>query len=572
MNNSTTLIKVFVSSLLLHAASIIPANLAKLRLKRAPLLYSINTNSLHHTTHANMASLPSVPAELLFLVYSLLPSRHDLLSLSLVCHKIRPSAQTELHTAINLNQPKWDCHSEYPTISTIGLLLRTLINRPDLAKDVRRLNMVVVKQYLVHYGHEITAPSNIPPEAFSKLNPLVQLPSSIWNLGLVLLKQHEYYNEAWMNCMEAGYEPAFAGLVLALIPSLECLSMRIYTYDVYKSSIGTIKGFKNINHFSTRANHFSTRSFFGVQTKDFQIGLIAGLANLKSIHFHGELPGQILKADSLRTAEFRMQRIPRCILQTVAQTCSSSRITTLIIHLDVAILEDQFDLVETKYQFLLRFIVGLKYLTYLNFQLFMPPWSNNTRISPCGGYDKILALIPNPNLKTLVIDEANIDWSRRRWSSGHPAISHHDIPCATELLGLPSLQRIVAPQAFFFNAWWENPAILLKRCAIPVSITNLEIIDPTHVADTFAKEVMGLRHTYENVRQILLWYDRQKVHVVADEGLEKVVQKTLGLSLGDAEAIHIAIQEGSVWGQLKHAGVEILEDWGMEKGWRLIRN
>jgi hypothetical protein len=88
----------------------------------------------------------------------------------------------------------------------------------------------------------------------------------------------------------------------------------------------------------------------------------------------------------------------------------------------------------------------------------------------------------------------------------------------------------------------------------------------------FAKEIMDLRHTYKNVRQILLWYDRQKVHVVADEGLENIGQRTLGLSLGDAEAIHIAIQEGSVWGQLKHAGVEVIEDWEMKKGWRLIRN
>jgi hypothetical protein len=375
-----------------------------------------------------------------------------------------------------------------------------------------------------------------------------------------------------MDHLEAGYEPAFAGLVLALVPSLECLSMQIYTYDVYKSGIGVVNGFKNTNHFSTRANHFSTRAFFGVKTKDFQIGFIPGLENLKSIHFHGELPGQILNANSLRTAEFRMQRIPRCILQTVAQTCSSSHIATLIIHLDIAVLEDQFDLVEAKYQFLLRFIAGLEYLTYLNIQLFMPPWSNNTRISPWGGYDKILALVQNPTLKTLIIDEANIDWSRRRWDAGRPGLSHHDIPCATELVGLPSLHKIVAPQAFFFNTWWEDPAILLKRCTMPATITNLEIIDPTHFAEMFAKEIMDLRHTYKNVRQILLWYDRQKVHVVADEGLENIGQRTLGLSLGDAEAIHIAIQEGSVWGQLKHAGVEVIEDWEMKKGWRLIRN
>jgi hypothetical protein len=539
---------------------------------RAPLSYTTRALSIRHNTLANMASLPSIPAELLFLIYSLLPSRHDLISLSLVCHKLRPSAQTELHTVIDLNQPKWGCSTEYPKISTIGLILRTLIERPDLAKNVRRLNMVVVKQYLMHYGHVTTAPSNMPSDVRLKLNPSVQLPSSIQDLNLVPFKNQGYYNETWMNLLEAGYEPAFAGFVLALVPSLECLSMRIYTYDVYKSTIGMIEGFKNINYFSTRANHFSTRSFFGIQTRDFQIGLIAGLANLKSIHFHSELPDQILNAGSLRTAEFRMQRIPRCILQTVAQKCSSSRITTLIIHLDVAILEDQFDLVEAKYQFLIRFIVGLEYLTYLDVQLFMPPWSSNTRISPWGGYDKILALIQNPNLKTLVIDEANIDWSLRRWGAGRPAVSHHDIPCATELVRLSSLQKIVAPQAFFFNAWWENPAILLKRCAMPATVTDLEIIDPTHVVETFAKEILKFRHMYENVGQILLWYDQQKVHVVADEGLEKVVQRTLGLSLGDAEAIHIAIQEGSVWGQLKHAGVGVSENWEMKKGWRLIRN
>ncbi|KAF2790741.1 hypothetical protein K505DRAFT_419623 [Melanomma pulvis-pyrius CBS 109.77] len=506
-----------------------------------------------------MASLPNLPVELLFLTYSFLTHKHDLLALSLVSRKLRPSAQKELHRTITLKQSNWAYGVQDLESSKIGYVLRTLIERPDLAKSVRKLNVVVVKHCLEN-RYQITSSDT----CYSPWN------ISIRRMCQDYLKRQEYCNETWMTHIEANYEPALTGLIIALVPSLESLRMRIYTNQEYASAYCKISGFQDLDFFSARASHFSTRAFFGTEPKNFDISHIPGLASLKCIYFHSELPGQIVNSSNLRTAEFRLQRLPRCIAPTLSHTSKSSNITTLIIHFDVAVLEDQFDLVDAKYEYLKRMITSLKTLTYLSIQLYMPPWSNNTRIEPWGGYDKVLALVENSTLKSLVIDEANIDWSRRRWNDLRRGTTNYDIPCAAALLHLPNLQRIVAPQAFFFNAFKEDPTILCRRCEIPASVTSVEIIDPTSVAGVFAKHLLDCAGSYDGLRKIGLWYDVQKIHLVANHGLDKILISQPDLPSEEAEALQTAMKETSVWGRLKNAGIDVVEEWETKRGWRIV--
>ncbi|PZD38946.1 MelB, Na+melibiose symporter transporter [Pyrenophora tritici-repentis] len=144
-----------------------------------------------------------LPDELLIHVASYLPDSTaptHLRNLSLVSRKLRPAAQETLHGTVKLIV-SCGCH---PKVNAVLKLLRTLLDRPDLALKVKTLRMRTVRKNIAKLCDD---------QGFD-LEPLRT--RSLARLGeLGYTKSHPWYRTV-QNSIESG----FAGVLMTLVPTL----------------------------------------------------------------------------------------------------------------------------------------------------------------------------------------------------------------------------------------------------------------------------------------------------------------------------------------------------------------
>ncbi|KAF2624056.1 hypothetical protein BU25DRAFT_305127, partial [Macroventuria anomochaeta] len=189
-----------------------------------------------------------LPEELLLQVALYLPDsttpRH-LKNLCLTSRKLRPIAQEALHTTAKL-AISCGCH---PKVNAVVKLLRTLLDRPDLATKVKTLRFRAVRKRVdnlyAEHGFEILG---------------------FRNRCILQVEELGYQStHPWWRSINNSVESAFGGLLLALLPNLTDLDFWIKDHHRGPPSSecisglwgGTappetiVHGWKNISHLVT---------------------------------------------------------------------------------------------------------------------------------------------------------------------------------------------------------------------------------------------------------------------------------------------------------------------------------
>ncbi|KAF3034318.1 hypothetical protein E8E12_004601 [Didymella heteroderae] len=192
--------------------------------------------------------LDQLPDELLLQVALRLPDSatpKHLKNLSLTSRKLRPIAQEALHTTARL-AISCGCH---PKVNAVVKLLRTLLDRPDLASKVKTLRFRAVRKRV----ERLYAESGFELIAFRD-----RCISKLEELGY-------RSNHAWWRSINNCIESAFGGLLLALLPNLIDLDFWIKDHQrgppssecitgMWGSTAppeAIIHGWKNIRHLVT---------------------------------------------------------------------------------------------------------------------------------------------------------------------------------------------------------------------------------------------------------------------------------------------------------------------------------
>jgi hypothetical protein len=169
--------------------------------------------------------LDQLPEELLLQVARQLPDSatpKHLKNLSLTSRKLRPIAQEALHTTARL-AISCGCH---PKVNAVVKLLRTLLDRPDLASKIKALRFRAVRKRVerlyAESGFELLA---FRDRCISKLEKLGYRPTHAWWRSI-------------NNCVES----AFGGLLLALLPNLTDLDFWIKDHQRGPPSSECISG------------------------------------------------------------------------------------------------------------------------------------------------------------------------------------------------------------------------------------------------------------------------------------------------------------------------------------------
>ena len=197
---------------------------------------------------AGAMRLDQLPEELLLQVASYLPDsaapRH-LKNLCLTSRKLRPIGQEALHTTARL-AISCGCH---PKVNALVKLLRTVLDRPDLAGKVKTLRFRAVRKQIMQLYAE---------QGFEFLGFRGRCIMKLEDLGYD--KSHP-----WWRSVNNSVESAFGGLLLALLPNLTNLDFWIKDHQRGPPSSECISGlwggttppqpilhgWKNINHLVT---------------------------------------------------------------------------------------------------------------------------------------------------------------------------------------------------------------------------------------------------------------------------------------------------------------------------------
>ncbi|KAF9696625.1 hypothetical protein EKO04_005194 [Ascochyta lentis] len=192
--------------------------------------------------------LDQLPEELLLQVAFHLPDSatpQHLKNLCLASRKLRPIAQEALYTTARL-AISCGCH---PKVNALVKLLRTLLDRPDLASKVKALRFRAVRKCVekvyVEHGFDFL---HFHARCISKLDEL--------GYGSTHL---------WRRSIDNSIESAFGGLLLALLPNLTDLDFWIKDHQRGPPSSECIsglwgatspphailQGWKNISHLVT---------------------------------------------------------------------------------------------------------------------------------------------------------------------------------------------------------------------------------------------------------------------------------------------------------------------------------
>jgi hypothetical protein len=169
--------------------------------------------------------LDQLPEELLLQVALQLPDSatpKHLKNLSLTSRQLRPIAQEVLHTTAKL-AISCGCH---PKINAVVKLLRTLLDRPDLASKVKTLRFRAVRKRVEKLYAE---------NGFELLVFRDRCISKLEALGY-------QSNHAWWRSINNCVESAFGGLLLACLPNLTDLDFWIKDHQRGPPSSECISG------------------------------------------------------------------------------------------------------------------------------------------------------------------------------------------------------------------------------------------------------------------------------------------------------------------------------------------
>jgi len=193
-----------------------------------------------------MGHILRLPDEILLHAASYLDDATDYCALALTCHRLVPISQELLFTS-----PVLDRTSDGGAGSPIVSFLRTLLLRADLANFVQCLT-IKTRSRTINHRAECTQTCCCGLDQTK------------------ILLQQRFENEgnpggaAWPALLQQGREPAFAGVIITMLPSLHEITMR---------------------HTSETTDHIKVADFFGAPDASASIG-VPSLQSLLSFKVH----------------------------------------------------------------------------------------------------------------------------------------------------------------------------------------------------------------------------------------------------------------------------------------------
>lgn len=184
-----------------------------------------------------MATFTSLPAELLSNVAGALDIK-ELLSLSLVTREMRDIAQDVLYQDITLRP--WGDPEQFPRVpKTTIRLIRTLLDRPDLAKKVRALELHTCTSRRLYSKEESYLEEKFSGGFCGDDEDTAALSEQcIKYLKSPQVSEDGSTSTEWHRMLQAYHQTAFAGVVLALLPRLETL--KAYVWETNQNQISAV--------------------------------------------------------------------------------------------------------------------------------------------------------------------------------------------------------------------------------------------------------------------------------------------------------------------------------------------
>ncbi|KAF2854310.1 hypothetical protein T440DRAFT_486886 [Plenodomus tracheiphilus IPT5] len=393
-----------------------------------------------------MATEPPIsrlPEELLLLIAVHLPDSgtpQHLKNLSLVSRKFRPAAQEALHAIAKLSL-SCGCH---PKVNAAVKLLRTLLDRPDLASKVRVLRFRTVRKNIAKFYES---------QGFDL--------SSLRDCSLSRLQELDYgKSHPWWRSIENAIESAFAGLLLVQLPNLVHLDFWVKDHHRGPPSSECITGlfgsscppatlahvWKGIKHLTLGDTHMlkcglEFPSLTSLDLKTISIGTVLRLNG----------PGCLQGTDQLRK---------------LALTCSIQFADRPLVEKADVQLSDVFDALGCRQLCDLKILlindgyhIGDDLLTQLDAGYFMDQL--------CKVQDTLesLAITFEP-----ADDETELEWLLDMCTHPKESLRH-----------FAALKRLIIPQVFVFavtSVTFAHPGITCQPKDLPEKLESLEMLYP----------------------------------------------------------------------------------------------
>ncbi|KAI4953274.1 hypothetical protein J4E86_006815 [Alternaria arbusti] len=436
-----------------------------------------------------MTDLCGLPDELLLAVAKCLRDDtkngySDLNHLALNCRKLRPIAQEVFHTDISIT----------PTLKRgLARLARTLLQRPDLARRVLKLNIELSGMPLTHHrncvseGHyfedsEVECTCGIPYLGTHFMGFLIGVKSKD---GVPLR------NKGWEDMLMRGEDTALVGLILCVTPALSDLTLMIWDSprcnDFDNNNVAWAefeKVFENITRQKDLADCFQ------------------GLSSLKRLVTDGYPPCSWLSLPRLEAARINLFEDPSyntMISQITPGATVSTTLTRLVIQPEFEALYS-YDAIymDGFYGHVRSVIRGLTNLTHLFilYRAIVDPYGRFDPLNtPRGSFAHIVSHLESRSLTNLTLDvePALKDLVRYMIMLEYT----RGVSPMTWLAGLPKLRNLNAPQEAFFSANEE-----FRTCHLPTTIESISIMDATYETKRYLKHLLDLQTEWPNLKTI----------------------------------------------------------------------
>jgi len=443
-----------------------------------------------------MASLTSLPNEVLSdileYVHNASESSNDLHSLLLVARRISRVAKDILYKAPRLLKPKPDdCVSWHlRRAHQVRGLLRTVITRPDLAKQIYQLDLTVVLYRRLESSQE--EPNEQPGSTRQYHCPN----DEVFDLDSTRVKNMKQVNSSWKNQVRAGLEPAMAGLILALAPSLKHLMINSFLKHpeppLSESPTPDLPSFESLYS----AQSLTPLDWFG-RHPNFDLSSVAGLAHLISLRCTGLVPRPVMIQPSLRSLDIATLNfapdIPLDLLMPLADDSAVGNLVHLTLHAGCTTIHEEFPMAPgfptpSHVLYLTRLtrcfpaLIALHLVVDGNFMFWLD-----------AGYNYTIERIDIPNLQILTIDTRGVKGD---------GVGIHKVTGITQLTRLPRLRRIVAPHdAFVTNGCFQLHAF--------ASVESMEVIDPPEDFIRCMLDTMADDDCLPNLSAVVVWREHE---------------------------------------------------------------
>ncbi|KAH7091448.1 hypothetical protein FB567DRAFT_274746 [Paraphoma chrysanthemicola] len=497
--------------------------------------------------------MEQLPTELLLLIATRLfnPQQNaDLCNFSLASRRLRGAAQNIL-----IQAPKLQCQLAENVCSSTSLLVRTMIERPDLGSKIRHLSWNISRS---------TYLSEHMPRLALNTAGLVGRYGIVSNACKQFAAQSELDLSTWIDAIESGKEGTYIGACLAFVPCLKSLEVTVSNKQS-RATLPVMDDFfdQNIN---TILEH------------------LPAFQNLDSFATNLTPPWKIVRLPTLRHVQIGLHSPSIMLKYLPAAEGPRPALRNLVISVPNSLLSHEakkWFWFEAHQQYITALLRCTQNLEHLALRVVLrDKWVRPTKKLQ---WDVLLEYVPPlPRLASLEIDLTEEENPNRLVSCisrrGAQVARLRVAPCKS-LEQFPVLRRLVVPQGVIIDSTEDAEGKSLTNTRFPSTLQEIGIIDSTHLLDQWAHNVLWNRDSFLALKQLDLWCDQNTEPIARTEAASprrKKLNRPLPIASGGQvysrapttkecrveEATTSeqfdALRVDRVWEELRESGIEVM--------------